>query len=56
MQGSFLIVEGSRAEIDAFAEADPYRTAGLFRSTTISEWIWAVIITLNPDRNAWAFG
>jgi hypothetical protein len=42
MQGSFLIVEGSRADVDTFVAADPYGTAGLFRSTSISEWIWAV--------------
>jgi hypothetical protein len=42
MCGSFLIVEGSRSEVEAFAEADPYRTAGLFRNSSIDEWVWAV--------------
>jgi hypothetical protein len=42
MCGSFLIVEGSRSEVEAFAEEDPYRTAGLFRSSSIDEWVWAV--------------
>ena len=42
MCGSFLIVEGSRSEVETFAEADPYRIAGLFRSSSIDEWVWAV--------------
>ncbi len=42
MCGSFLIVEGSRSDVEAFADADPYRVAGLFRTTSIDEWVWAV--------------
>ncbi len=39
MIGSLLLMEfENRAAAEAFALADPYRKAGLFRSVTITPW------------------
>lgn len=39
MFGSLIVLGvGTRAEAEAWAEADPYAKAGLFRSVMIQEW------------------
>ena len=39
MCGSLLIMEAeTRAEVEAWAEADPYAKAGLFQSVAIRAW------------------
>ncbi len=38
MCGSLLIFEGDLAEAEAWAAADPYAVAGLFRSVDIRAW------------------
>ncbi len=39
MLGSLLVVEAvSRAQVEAFAQADPYQQAGLFRSVEIRQF------------------
>lgn len=38
MCGSLLIYEGERAGAEAWAAADPYNKAGLFRSVEIRAW------------------
>ncbi len=38
MCGSLLIYEGDLAEAEAWAAADPYAVAGLFRSVDIRAW------------------
>jgi uncharacterized protein YciI len=38
MCGSLLIYEGERAGAEAWADADPYNAAGLFRSVEIRPW------------------
>lgn len=38
MCGSLLIYEGERAAAEAWAAADPYARAGLFRSVEIRAW------------------
>ncbi len=47
MRGSLLLVEAAdRAAVEAFAANDPYARAGLFASTDIRTWKWAIG---NPD-------
>jgi uncharacterized protein YciI len=38
MCGSLLIFEGDLAEAEAWAAADPYAVAGLFRSVDVRAW------------------
>jgi hypothetical protein len=39
MTGSLLIMEyATLAEVQAFADGDPYKAAGLFESVTIKPW------------------
>jgi hypothetical protein len=38
MCGSLLVYEGERAAAEAWAAADPYAKAGLFRSVEIRAW------------------
>jgi uncharacterized protein YciI len=39
MAGSMFVFEAENAaEVEAFSAADPYRTAGLFKSVTVTPW------------------
>ena len=41
MNGSLVVVEApSLADVEAFAENDPYRQAGLFADWSIRPWDW----------------
>lgn len=41
LEGSFLVIDvAGRAEAEKFLAADPYQTAGLFRSVDIRAWKW----------------
>ena len=39
MIGSLLIVESTRAEAESFAHNDPFYTAGVWSSVTISRYV-----------------
>jgi len=52
MYGSMLVVQGTRAEVEAMCAADPYVTSGLFESTRIEEWKWVVDAGKEGDAGA----